>query len=158
MSTFVPCSNQQPSWNPQDEPQGCCNSPWVPQFPHLVCCGTGLRQGSKALLCKGHQGPFLSAVQGDAKSRFMTWSAPLAVFQKTFSIQWSLQEETPNLLILLSLCLVFTCFILGLRTYTGKTSRWSQWICWMKTRFLLLTELVLIVSELEVLQYILQYV
>lgn len=73
---------------------------------------SGLQWGSKAPLTKGHQGPFLSAVQDDERVTTIkiwtqAWSAPVAIFQKSFSIQWSLQEETPNLLSLLSWCLVF---------------------------------------------------
>lgn len=91
--------------------------------------GTGLQRGSKTPLCKGHQGPFLSAVQDNGRLatvfswiKIMTqvWSVPLAIFQMTFSTRWSLQEETPYLLILLSRCLVFYSFYLRFKNLLRK--------------------------------------
>lgn len=50
---------------------------------------SGLQWGSKAPLTKGHQGPFLSALQDDERVTTIkiwtqAWSVPVAIFQKCF--------------------------------------------------------------------------
>lgn len=91
----------------------------------LGCCwdraGTG-QQSARARATKGCSSVLVRAM-GDsplflARSRF--WLGIGLSFRRFFSIQWSLEEETPNLLILLNQCLVFYWFYLRFKNLSRE--------------------------------------